>query len=821
MNTLRNDITYALRMLRKSPGFTFVAILTLALGIGANTAIFSVVYVSLLRPLPYSHPEQLVALGEGRTADENANDAANSSYPDYQDWKHMAKSFQSLTAYGFDAFTFSGNGDPKNVFAMQISPNFLSTLGVKPILGRDFVEGEDQPDGPHVAILSYANWQSEFGADPHVIGRSYRLDDKTATIVGVLPREFEFAPAGISSGLWVPMHAQGDTATRRSLRWLNVIARVAPGVSAKQVRAEMVAITAQLAREYPVQDAAVHVGIKGLREKIVGQIRPLLLILLGTVALVLLIACANLANLLLARSIGRQKEFAIRAALGATRMDLVRQMLTESALLSFLGAAAGILIAQWGVSALISAIPDAQLQTMPYLRDASTNLPVLLFLVAVTALTGLIFGLAPGFAIARTPVGKILKDESRGATSSTHAGLRNAFVAAEIAICLVLLVGAGLMLRSFQALVHRNPGFDMNNVLTFSVNLPDATYPQQQSYPYDSPKAIQFAHQFKDRLRATPGVESVGMSSGIPLSNNGGTIRFVIEGHPVPSGTEDECQIRTVDSGYFPALKIPLIGGRLFNDAADAAHAPGTAIVNQAWAKRYLPGENAVGKRVRFTFSSKNQFLEIVGVAGDIAETDLADTFSPVIYVPNDQTPNTFLSLLVRTKGDPAAFVGASRAALHEMDPQLALIAPESLEQIVGESQGVFLRRYPSYLIGAFAGLALILAITGLHGLISYSVMQRTREIGIRVALGAQPRDILQLVLRRGLPAVFVGVGIGIVAAFALTRLMSSLLYGVTPNDAITFVSVACLLTLVAVVACLMPARRAMRVDPMVALRYE
>ncbi|HEY4741733.1 MAG TPA: ABC transporter permease [Candidatus Acidoferrales bacterium] len=818
MHTFMQDARYALRMLLKSPGFTLIAIITLALGIGANAAIFSVVYVSLLRPLPYSHSEQLVTLAESRLP--TSEDAFNVSYPDLMDWRKMTRSFQSLTAYGFDAFTFSGNGDPKNVFAAQVLPNFFSTLGVKPMLGRDFVDGEDKPDGPYVVILSYRTWRSDFGGDPNVIGRSYRIDNKPVTIIGVLPKAFEFAPAGQSSAMWVPMHAEGDLVERRSLRWMNGIARFAPGTSAKQAQADLDAVTAQLDREYPGPNANIHVVMVGLREKIVGQVRPLLLILTGTVAFVLLIACANLANLLMARSVGRQKEFAIRAAMGATRIDLIRQLLTESLMLSFLGAAAGILVAQWGVSALIAAIPVPILQSLPYLRDAGMNLPVLLFLVCVTLLTGTIFGLAPGLAVAESTVGEILKEDSRGATSGTHARLRNAFVTGEIAICLVLLVGAGLMVRSFRSLVRKNPGFDAHNVLTFAVNLPDYSYPSQKDYPFSNPTAIRFAHQYTDALRALPGVVSVGISSSTPTSGGGGTVRFVVEGRPVQPGKEDEAQIRGVDSGYFAALKIPLVEGRFFNDFDKWESAP-VVVVNQAFVKRYFPGEDVIGKRMRLTFNPKTPYMEIVGVVGDTADIDLASAPPPILYMANDQGPNTFAIFLVRTAGDPSAFVGAVRAALRQLDPQLAVIIAQPLEQVANDSPAVFLRRYPSYLIGIFAILALILAITGLHGLISYSVVQRTREIGIRMALGAQSGDVISMILRQGIAAVVAGIAIGIIAALALTRLMASLLYGVTPTDALTFGSVALILIAVAISACVMPAMRATRVDPIEALRHE
>lgn len=818
MNTLWQNLRFGLRLLAKSPGFTLVTVLTLALGIGANTAIFSVVYSALLRPLPYYQPERLITMGEGRLQSKD-NDAGsqNSSNPDFLDWQKMAKSFQSLTAYSFDVFTLTGNGEPKNVFATQVKTNFFPTLGVRPLLGRGFLDGEDVPDGPHVAMLTYGYWQSDFGGDPGAIGRTIQLDGKPATIVGVLPRDFQFSPA--TNPVWVPLHPGPDSERRRSLRWLNVVGRVVPGVSMKQARAEMDGITSQLAREYPKEDDSTFVGIESLRQKIVGKIQPLLLILFGAVGFVLLIACANVANLMLTRSVGRRKEFAIRSALGASRAQLLAQLLTESILLSVIGAVVGFLGAQWGVSALVAAIPQALLNSLPELRQAGTNFPILAFLAAVTLLTTVLFGLAPTLA-SQAGVGDVLKDESRGGTSTAHARLRNALVVTEIAISLVLLVGAGLMLQSLSALLHQNPGFDPERLLTFSINLPNSSYPSQQEYPFDSPGAIQFEHQFSDRLRTLPGVQSVGMTTAVPVGGSGGSIRFLVEGRPTATGQEDECDIITVTPGYFSTLKVPLITGRLFNET-DSHDAPGVLVVNQAFANKYLPNENAVGKRIRFTFNAKAPFQEIVGVAGTVAQDDLAGPPSPIIYTANDQGPSTYLTYMIRTAGNPDAFVGSVQAELHKMDRQLPLIQPQSMDEITNQQPAVFLRRYPSYLIGSFAGLALILAMVGLYGLLSFTVMQRTREIGIRVALGAQRRDILNLILGQGIRPVLVGLAVGVIAGLALTRLMASLLYGVKPTDIVTFATVCVVLMVVAVGACYIPARRAMGVDPLTALRHE
>ena len=819
MGTLTQNLRYAMRALWNSPGFTLVVVLTLALGIGANTAIFSVVYSALLHPLPYRDPGKLFHLGESRSQSDNSANGAQASYPDYLDWKRTAKSIQSFASYSGDAFTLSANGEPKNIFAAQVTPSFFSTLGVKPALGRDFLDGEMREDGPPVTILTDGFWRTEFGADPKVIGRIIHLDGKPATIVGVLPRDFEFAPAR-SAPLWVPIHQSGDAITRRSLRWLSVFGRLAPGVSPDQARAEMQSINAQLGRAYPKENGSTFFVMESLTEQIVGKVRPILLILLGAVGFVLLITCANVANLVMTRSIGRRKEFAVRSALGASRASLFSQLLTESLLLSFIGAAVGLLGAQWGVNLLVAAIPESQLQSMPYLRDTGMNLPVLLFLGGVAVLTGILFGLAPGLDASRTSLNDVLKDESRGGTSAGHARLRNTLVTAEISISLVLLVGAGLLLKSLHALLGQDPGFNLHNVLTFSVNLPDSTYPSDKTPPYYSAAAVRFDHEFTQRLRSLPGILEVGQTSGIPASGGSGTIRFVVEGRPTATGQEDECQIITVSTGYFSSLKIPLADGRFFtpNDSRDA---PGTVVVSRAFVKAYLPGENPVGKRIRFTYSAQNPFLQIVGVAADTASIDLAAPPPPIIYTPNDQGPSTYLSYMVRTAGEPGAFVGAARAALQEMDPQLPLIQPQSLEQIANQSPSVFLRRYPSYLIGSLAALALVLAVVGLYGLISHMVLQRTREIGIRVALGAQRRDIMRMVLRQGIRATVAGVAIGVAAGLALTRLLRSLLYGVTPGDWLTFLSVALLLLVVALAACSIPARRATRVDPIVALRYE
>ena len=821
MGTLKQDFRYGLRMLRKNRGFTAVAVITLALAIGANTAIFSALYPALLRPLPYRQPDRLVTLGENRPQLPCCSYV--SSYPDYLDWKHTAKSFESLAGFFDDSFILTGNGDPKTIFSAMVTPNFFSTLGVRPLLGRDFVAGEDLPEGqgPAVAILRYDFWRSDFAADPHVIGRTIRLDNKPVTVVGVLPRDFEFAPEG-SALLWVPLHPNSYTATARNLRWLNVIGRLAPGVGLEQARAEMQGIDAQLAQEYSRQNASVFVTLGSLRDEIVGNIRPLLLILFGAVSFVLLIACANVANLLMTRAIDRRREFAVRAALGASRFHLLAQLLTESLLLSALGAILGVLGAIVGVRLLLGAIPDAQLQSMPFLADAGINFPVLGFVCGITVLTAILFGVGPGLAVSRTPLSEVLKDESRGGTSGAHARLRRVVVIGEIAISMALLIGGGLMLQSLRKLLRQDPGFDPQHLLTFGVNLPGLSYPRTKVWPFANPSGLRFEHEFVERLRNLPGVQGVSAVSGLPATENRSSSRFVVQGRTITEGQEEACTSRRVGADYFAVMKIPLIAGRVFA-ASDTPDAPPVAIVNQAWAKRYAGGQDPIGQHLRFTFSPNEPFRQIVGVIGDVAEDSLAAPPSPAIYIPLDQDSGytIFLGYVIRSRQDPAALVSSARAVLRGMDPQLAIVEPQSMEQIVNQSPAVFLRRYPFYLIGSFATLALVLAMIGLYGLISYAVVGRTREIGIRLALGAQRKDILRLILRQGVLTTLIGVGVGLVAGLASTRVMASLLYGINLGDWIVFAAIAAFLAAIAITASYIPARRATQVAPMVTLRNE
>ncbi|MDR3749114.1 MAG: ABC transporter permease [Acidobacteriota bacterium] len=818
MGTLKQDFRFGLRMLRKNRGFTAVAVITLALAIGANTAIFSVLYPALLRPLPYRDPGQLVTIGENRRQVPCCSFTA--SYPDYLDWKRTAKSFESLAGYSLDPLTLTGIGDPKTLFGAMVTANFFSTLGIKPLLGRDFDAAEEQPQssGPTVAILSYQFWKSTFAGDPHIVGQVLHLDNKAVTVVGVLPREFEFAPAA-PAPVWVPLHINSYTATARNGRWLNTVGRLAAGTSISQARAEMEGITAQLALQYPQEDASIYVTVGTLRDAIVGEIRPLLLILFGAVVLVLLIACANVANLLMTRSIDRRKEFAVRSALGAKRIHLALQLLIESLLLSAIGAVLGLLGAMVGVRLLVSAIPEEQLQARPYLQDAGINLWVLAFLCGVTVLTAVLFGLGPGLSVPQTPLTEVLKDESRGGTSGTQGRLRSLAVTGEIALSMVLLAGGGLLMLSLRSLLRQNPGFEPQHLLTFDINLPGVSYPTTKAWPFDNPSGLRLEHEFLARLRNLPGVEGASAVNGLPATENRSTNRFVMEGQPVVPGQEEGCVTRRVDAGYFAVMKVALFAGRFFA-SSDTADSIPLAIVNQAWVKRYAGGRDPLGFRVRLTFSPNEPLREIVGVIGNVAEDNLAVSFPPVLYFPIDQSSGYtgYLSYVVRTNQEPSAFFNTARTVLRDLDPQLAIIQSQSMDDMLNRSPAVFLRRYPLLLGGIFAALALVLAMVGLFGLVAYSVLQRTREIGIRMALGAQREDILRLILRQGIIAAVAGVGIGLVFSLGLTRVMASLLYGTNSSAWIMFAVVALFLTAIAVTASYIPARRATKVDPMVAL---
>lgn len=810
MRNLLQDLRYAIRMLVNSPGFAAVAVLTLALGIGANTAIFSVVNAALLRPLPYHQTDRLITLAESRR--QEGFTFWNASFPDYLDWQREAKSLDSLAGFVPSAVTLTGAGSPESLQAGRATSNFLSTLGVKPLLGRDFVPGEDRPNGEKIVLLSYKFWVEHFAGNPGALGQTVRLDGESHTIIGVLPKEFEFAPAG-SPPLWLPLNPPDGFTTRRNLRWLRVFGQLKHGVTFSQAQEEMRTINARLASAYPQENGTIKVMVGLLREKIVGQVRPLLLTLMGAVSFVLLIACANVANLLLARSAGRRKEIAIRMALGAGRVHILRQLLTESVSLAFVGGAVGLLLSQWGVKLLVAVIPQDQRMALPFLETLGVNKMVLLFLLAVTLLTGIIFGFAPALQMLRSDSNEALKEEGRSSSGVRGAWMRSALVIAELSVSLVLLMGAGLMLRSMSALLRQDPGFRTQGLFTFALDLPSASYK-------DNAAVVSLVKRLSDAVQSLPGVQGMTVVSKLPVTGGGNTVRFLEEGRPKQTGAEDEANIRTLSANYFPVLRIPLREGRFFG-TDDTSAAPRRVIVNQVFAERYFPGEDALGKRIRFTFSPTQPWREIVGIVGNENVGSLDAAMPPVIYTPYEQNPDSGFYVVVRTSNPPESQIAPIRGALHELDAELPMIRPRTMEQIISNSDSVFLRLFPTYLIGSFAFLAVVLAAIGLFGVISFAVAQRTREIGIRVALGAQTSDVLRLIVGAGLRLAVPGLAIGVAAGLALTRLMRNLLFGVTPSDPWTIAGVAVLLTAVSLLASYLPARRAIRVDPVVALRYE
>ena len=811
MRTLLKDAKFAARGLWKRPGFTAVAVVTLALGIGANTAIFTVIDAALLRSLPYRDPARLVHLWETkRSRDFERREA---SYPDFLDWRAQgAEVFEGVAGYAPRQYTLAEGGEAMRARGATVTANFFDLLGVRAEAGRGFIEGEDAPGAEPAAMLGHGFWRRRFGGDRAVVGRKVTLDGAAYTVVGVLPADFQFARLG-ETEVWTPLAVSPQTASRRYQHWLQVIARLRDGVDARAADVALAAIAANVERG----DAAAHAGV-GLRavplqEEFVGPVRPVLLVLLGAVGFVLLIACTNVANLLLARTASRRREMAIRAALGASRWRVVRQLLTESVMLALAGGAAGLVLALWGVDLLVAAIPATQLAQMPYLRGLSLDSNVLLFALGLSLVTGVLFGLTPALASTRADLQESLKEGGRSAGSRAGTRLRDLLVVSEVALALVLLVGAGLLLKSLSTMLKVDPGFDTRGLLTLRVALPPARYA-------DDAQAARFYAELVRRVSALPGVRGAAATSNLPLAGDGGTGTPQVVGRVTPASELTEAHLRTVSANYFEVMRIPVAAGRAFGER-DTAEAPTVLLVNKTFAERVFPGEDPVGRRLTFRFTSDRQF-EIVGVVGDEKVTSLDARTTPVVYFHNQQDSDSSAALVVRAEGpDPSALAGAVREAARGLDPEVPVFAVQTLDQMVAGTRATFVRRYPAYLTGVFACVALLLALVGIYGVVSYAVTQRTHEIAVRVALGARGRDVLRLVLRHGLGLALAGVAAGAVGALLLTRLISGLLFGVSSADPAVYALVSLLLVGVALVACLVPARRATKVDPMVALRYE
>lgn len=796
MNTLGQDLRFAWRLLAKKPGFTMVAVLTLALGIGANTAIFSVVNAVLLRPLSYQAPEQLVSF------------RSNESVPDLQDIKAWSQSFSDIGGNTIQPLDFNGGGEPRQWKAAMVTGGFFSTLGVPALLGRTITETDNRKGGPFVTVLGYELWQTQFGGDANVVGKSVLLGGQNYTVIGVMPSGFK-SPRD-ESDVWCPVSVSlAEAAAYRGVHFLRTYARLKPGVTLAQAQAELTAIDKRLAEAYPADNKRRQTVLFPLHERIVGQVRTALLVLFGAVGLVLLIACANFANLLLARAAAREQELVVRVALGAGRMRLARQLLTESLLIALLGGLVGVVLALWGVDLLLSFKPEA----LPRLDNISVDWRVLLFTLGLSGLTGLLFGLAPVWHAARVNVSNALKEGGRGATGGARHRLRSGLVTAEIALALILLLGAGLLIKSFWQLRQVKPGFNPEHLLTLRIDLPEARY-------RDIPKQTQYRRALLEQVNSLPGAQAA-LISELPMSGDWLTHDFLVEGQTLAEGTEPDVGTRSIEGNYFGVMQIPLLSGRDFTPQ-DNEGAPLVGIANESLVRRFFKDQNPLGKRVRWARDEQVNWITIVGVVADVKHFGLDQDEFPSLYTPYTQSGRPWkrwMSVAVRSELDTATLIGAVKSRVWQVDAGIPTTKVQTMQALMG--QAVEERQFNMLLLGIFAAVALVLAAVGIYGVIAYFVTQRTHEIGVRMALGAHANDIARMIMGRGLSLALYGIGIGVLASLALTRLMSSMLYGVSSTDPATYLVISLLLLLVALLACYLPARRATKVDPMIALRYE
>jgi putative ABC transport system permease protein len=814
------DLRYGLRTISKSPGFALVAVVALALGIGANTAIFSVVNAVLLRALPYENSGRLATLYVGN--DPTAPPRGPLSYPDLLDYRAQVGAFEYVSGYqGVGTVLSAGAGDePERVRGTEVMADLFPALGARAARGRVFTREEDVEDGPPVIVISDGLWRRRFGADPSAVGREVRLglSGRPATVIGVMPPGFKF-PADETDAIdyytpFVAQNIKGDAETMRNRgsNFIPVVVKLREGVSVGQAAAEAATVAGRLEAGYPETNTRRRARVVSLHEDLVGQVRPALLVLLGAVGLVLLIACANVANLLLARAASRGREMALRTALGASRARIVRQLLTESLLLSLAGGGAGLLLAQWGVDAIVKLSPAS----VPRLAETSIDARVFLFTLCVSVLTGVVFGLAPALQASKTDLAASLKDGGRGGSAGVaRSRMRAALVVAEVALSLVLLVGAGLLIKSFRQLVTTDPGYTPERVLAVTVALNTKRFAEEGS------RAAYFREAVA-RIGQLPGVEAAGLTRLLPLGPSDIFNSFQIAGRPpFAPGSRNGARSYTVSPEYFRVLGVPLRRGRAFS-AADAKDSPPVIIINEALARKHFPEEDPLGRQILIDRPDDTQQppREIVGVVGNVRFEGLGAEERAEYYVPFEQQPAAAAEVVVRTAGrDAAALTPAVRAALKGVDPNVLIWETRTMDELVGRS--VAPQRFNVALLGLFAGLAMLLAAVGIYGVMSYTVTQRTHEIGIRLALGAQARDVLRLVVRQGMLLTLAGLALGVAGALALTRLMSGLLYGVSATDPSVFALVSLLLGAVSLASCLVPARRATKVDPMIALRYE
>jgi putative ABC transport system permease protein len=806
MDAFLNDIRYAVRNLIKRPGFTIIAASTLALGIGANTAIFSSVYALLLKPLPFPELDRVVAVWDStpsRGVLRNEVAMAN-----FLDWRAQNQSFQHLSLYRWWSTNLTGVEPPERIQGFLVTANYFDTLGVKPIMGRSFTEEENQPGKDAVAIVTNNLWQRRFGGDPNIVGKTITLNSVTRTIIGVLPVDFNYP---MNAEVFAPIAITPELAGNRQNHTYYVIGRLKPGVSVQSAQADVDGITARLEQQYSESNTGLRATVFPIVADTVRKYDSGVWVGMAAVAFVLLIACANVANLMLARASGRQKEIALRAALGASRWRIIRQLLTESLIVAVIGGAIGVLIAVWGIDALRAANPADAARFAPGWNQLGINLPVLGFTVAVSLLSGLLFGLAPALQVSRPDLNQTLKEGSRQSSGRTHR-LRSSLVVFEVALSLVLLVGAGLFFRSFLMLFRTDPGFDPDHVLTMNLILPAAKYKEPS-------QSVAFYTNLVQRVKATPGVESAAAVNYLPLGGSNSSDAYLIEGEAEPKpGDENIGRYRTCTPDYFNAMRIPILKGRSFTEQ-DKAGSVLVVIVNETFARKHWPGQEVIGKRIRlYGPLDRAPWMEVVGVSKDVKhELDLAIT--PEFYLPYAQDPWRAMVLVARTKADPASMAGAIRQEVWAIDKDQPVFDVRTMEEVRSISVG--LQTFSSQMTGIFALVALLLATIGIYGVMTFAVTQRTQEIGIRMALGARSPVVLKLVVVDGMKLALIGLVIGLGAAWGLTRFMSSLLFEVKPTDLLTYSVVSVCLLLAAFLACYLPARRATKVNPLEALRYE
>lgn len=806
MDAFLNDIRYAIRNLIKRPGFTLIAVLTLGIGIGANSAIFSAIHALLLKPLPFPELDRVVAVWDkmpSRGVMHNEVTMAN-----YLDWRAQNQSYDQLALYRWWSANLTGVEPPERLQGFLVTANFIDVTGLKPIMGRNFTEEENQPGKDGVAIITHSLWQRRFGGDPNIVNKTITVNSIQRTVIGVMPEHFNF-PKGAE--VYAPIALTPELMRNRLSHSYYVIGRLKPGATIESAQADTDNITARLEKQYADTNTGWGATVFPIVADTVRQYDTALWVMMGAVGFVLLIACANIANLMLARATGRQREIALRAALGASRWRIMRQLLTESLIVALVGGAFGVLVGIWGVDALRASNPGDAARFAPGWYQLGINFPVLLFTLGLSLFSGLVFGLAPALQLSRPNLNDALKEGSRQTSGSSHR-LRSSLVVFEVALSLVLLVGAGLLVRSFLSLLNTNPGFDPNNVLTMNLVLPSAKYKEQ-------PQRTAFYADLVQRVQSTPGVESAAAVNYLPLGGANSSDAYLIEGEAEPQpGQEHEGRYRVATPDYFQTMRIPIVKGRAFTEH-DKPGATAVAIVNETFARQHWPGQDAVGKRFRiFGPIDRNPWMDVVGIVEDVRH-ELTEPVTPEFYLPHAQDPWNAMVLVAKTNVDPASLAATLRQQVWSIDKDQPVFDVRTMQEV--RSASVTMYSFSSVMLGIFAGIALLLASIGIYGVMAFAVTQRTQEIGVRMALGARALDVLKLVVSHGMKLALLGIVIGLAGAWGLTRFMSGLLVGVQPTDLLTFAIVSASLFAAALLACYLPARRATKVDPLVALRYE